>query len=146
MRKLYLLVLLFAALLTGCSKSAGGGQKAFDMQMLDGEWQIVLLGEDRLPFEADEEAPNMLFDITNGSFACYVGCNRMGGNLLVGEDTLQMTDIFATRMYCPDKMETEEALGSALERVHSVRVAEDGGLLLTDGSGKVLITLAKERK
>ncbi len=146
MRKLYFFVLLFAALLTGCSKTSGSGQKGFDMQMLDGEWQIVLLGEDSLPFEADEEAPNMLFDITNQSFACYVGCNRMGGTLSVGEDSLRMTDIFATRMYCPDKMETEEALGSALEQVHGVRVAEDGGLLLTDEAGRVLITLAKERK
>ncbi len=135
MRKLYLIVLLFAALLTGCSKTSGSGQKGFDMQMLDS-----------LSFEADEEAPNMLFDVTNRSFACYVGCNRMGGTLSVGEDSLRMTDIFATRMYCPDKMETEEALGSALEQVHSVRVAEDGGLLLTDEAGRVLITLAKERK
>lgn len=146
MRKLYLFILLFAALLIGCSKPSGGGQKGFDMQMLDGEWQIVLLGEDSLPFEADEEAPNMLFDITNRSFACYVGCNRMGGTLSVGQDSLRMTDIFATRMYCPDKMETEEALGNALEQVHGVRVAEDGGLLLTDEAGRVLITLAKERK
>ncbi len=146
MRKLYLFAILAVSLLTGCSKQSGGSAKGVDMEELDGEWQIVLLGEDKLSFEADEEAPNMVFDVRNCSFACYVGCNRIGGRLSVGEDTLRMTDIYATRMYCPDKMETEQAIGSALERVHSVLTADDGGLLLTDEAGAVLITLAKERK
>ncbi len=145
MKKTYLFLCLLAALCMGCSKNASTTSTAFDLHSLQGEWQIVQLDSVPLLAEADEEAPNILFDIDHHSFACYIGCNRMGGTLSIDGDTLSLTDIYATRMYCQDKMEQEQRLGEVLEQVSFAERTPDGNVLLTNSTHTTLLTLTPLR-
>ena len=143
MKKTYLCLCLLAALSMGCSKTTSTTSTAFDLHNLQGEWLIVQLDSVPLHAEADEEAPNILFDVDNHSFACYIGCNRMGGTFSIEGDSLRLTDIYATRMYCPDKMDQEQRLGEVLEQVSSAVPTPDGNLLLSNSSHTAQLTLTR---
>lgn len=134
MKKTYLFLCLLAALCMGCSKNSSTTSTAFDLHNLQGEWLIVQLDSVPLHAEADEEVPNILFDVDNHSFACYIGCNRMGGTFSIEGDSLRLTDIYATRMYCPDKMDQEQRLGEVLEQVSFAEQTPDGNILLSNPS------------
>ncbi|HCS87482.1 MAG TPA: hypothetical protein DIW30_03425 [Bacteroidales bacterium] len=141
-RQPFIILLLAALLPIGCSKKAST-ENSFKTESLNGEWQIVSIHQETLQTAADEEIPSISFNTEDKSFSCYVGCNRMGGTLSTDNDSLRLGNIFSTRMYCPDKMGTEQKLGIALEQVRLAQTSDDGNLLLQDAEGRTLVTLLR---
>lgn len=139
MKKHGLGMLLVMLLLAACGKQTAKVTTA----QLDGRWLLLTVEGVGVPVVDAEEQPNMYFNVADSLFACYVGCNRMGGTLLVKEGKLTFGNVFATRMYCEDTIELEDRLGVLLPQITGVSFMEDGTLVLYDSDERQLVTLVK---
>ncbi|MCM1034782.1 MAG: META domain-containing protein [Paludibacter sp.] len=143
MKKQLMYLFSAALLLSACGKQ----QKGITSEQLNGRWNIVSVNDSNIvSVETDEisaEVPNLYFSVEDSLFACYAGCNRMGGSLILEENTISLGDMFSTRMYCEDAMELEDLLGSLLPQVTQATLSETGELLLTDANGNTLLQLTK---
>lgn len=135
MKKLFLFAaVLFAAVMTSCGTS--GNQVD-----LSGEWNIVSVEGQKLE---GESSPFVGFDIKEGRLYGNAGCNNIMGSLeldSVNPGRIVLSNIGATRMMCPD-MNTESKVLGALNNVSGYQ-ASANGVELTDGSGKVVLSLEK---
>lgn len=126
-------------LLAACGKPAA----TVTVEQLDGTWLIRTVEGAELPAVDMEEQPNMFFNAADSMFACYVGCNRMGGSLKLGNGGLLLGNVFSTRMYCHGLMELEDRLGALLPQVAKASLTDDGTLSLFDATDTELLTLVR---
>ncbi len=82
--------------------------------------------------------------IDGAEYTATVGCNTIGGAVVVAGTSLTLAPGVSTRMYCAELAEAEAALQRDLGAVASFRLAGDR-LELLDGSGKTLRTFAPEQ-
>jgi putative lipoprotein len=78
----------------------------------------------------------------DGNVSGNGGCNSFGGKATVDGSKLKFGDLFSTMMACEEaKMKQEAAFLAALEKTASYRI-ENGTLILLDGAGVGIATLA----
>ncbi|NCI46137.1 META domain-containing protein [Sediminibacterium soli] len=95
---------------------------------LSGEWflQPVLASD-----TATGKLPTLRFDLRNGTFTGFTGCNRINGNFLLKGDTLHFNEkINLTRIVCEGYNEKEFLLN--LLRVERYRIKEGVLWLMVD--------------
>jgi len=80
-----------------------------------------------------------------GRVAATVGCNRIGGGVMLGKGTVKFGPLMMTRMACEEAlMEQENRFAEALSKV-SLYLLEDGDrvLLFMDEEGEVAVRLTR---
>ncbi len=81
---------------------------------------------------------------SNGSVSAHSGCNGMGGQATIRDNTIRFGPLVGTMMACPEpRMQVENQFRAALEATRNWRV-ERGALVLLSGRGARLVVLARE--
>jgi len=136
--KFWISLLVVALFLSACGGKGSANQPALNgthwvLEQINGSPVI----ENTLPslsFQGDKEVGG------NAS------CNRFNGSYEIKDGALTFSPLATTMMACPDPaglMEQEAAYLKALEAAASYRV-EDGKLLVSDASGKVVLVFAPQ--
>lgn len=131
-----------AALLTILmATSCGSTKTSLKPEALNGEWNILTVNGKQA---TAEKQPFIGMDLKAQRLYGCAGCNRIIGSVEAGTSKagrISFGKVGSTRMLCPD-MDTEMAVLEALNSVNGYKGTEKE-LILTDGSGHTLLTLAK---
>jgi heat shock protein HslJ len=84
------------------------------------------------------------FRLMDGRYSATVGCNGIGGDVVLAGPTLTLKPGMSTQMYCEGLMDAEGALRRDLDAVAGWRI-EAGKLTLVDAGGRALRVFAPER-
>lgn len=135
MKKICFLIVAVLAMIS-CSSN----KNVASLSSLGGEWEIVKI--DGSDVAAAEEKPFIGFNLADTLVYGSTGCNQLTGALNADASTgsIDFRALGSTRRMCAD-MEAEQQVLSALGRVSSFSVAEDGMLLLLDADKKTVIEL-----
>ncbi len=107
-------------------------------QSLEGtEWHLLQLGGETVAGDAPQGEPTLTLDPEQGRASGTGGCNGFNGSYEVDGDTIRFGEIAATRMMCPEGMDTEDGFFYALEAARTYAVV-DGHLELYDENGERL--------
>ncbi|HMT72889.1 MAG TPA: META domain-containing protein [Chitinophagaceae bacterium] len=84
----------------------------------------------------------MKFNAANLSAGGNGSCNSFGGTLYVSNDSISITNIFSTKMYCDGVQQTEDSFFNQLEKATRYKIKEKT-LLLYKGSTLLLEFMAE---
>ena len=119
-----------AALMAGCC-ACRSYQKRTQRPLVGTEWQLIQLGGRNVQ---PEEGRFTIEFLADGTLAGVGSCNRLTGRYeLKGDRGLKIGPVGMTMMMCPGDMDTEHALGVALEEADHYDMDGPMLLLLTDG-------------
>ena len=82
------------------------------------------------------------FNAANLSAGGNGSCNSFGGTLYVSNDSISITNIFSTKMYCDGVQQTEDSFFNQLEKATRYKIKEKT-LLLYEGSTLLLEFMAE---
>ena len=121
MLKIGLSVLLLVMATSGCA-----AQRCDHCPTLhDIHWKLVgLNGEPAKTFEGDRETYLQL-SIDENRLQGSGGCNRFFGTYELKGETIRFGKIGATRMYCEDAMEQEDAFFAMLDQATRYRITDN---------------------
>ncbi|MBK8952097.1 MAG: META domain-containing protein [Chitinophagaceae bacterium] len=77
------------------------------------------------------------FNAVKNSAGGNGSCNSFGGTLLAAKDSISITNIFSTKMYCDGVQQTEDSFFGQLEKINRFKI-KDKTLLLYDDSNLLL--------
>lgn len=141
MKKLFLS--MCAAALVAVMSSCGGKVSTMPAEELSGEWNVIAIGDASVQTVPDQPAPFLAFDAVNNQLMGNVSCNNIFGSYMTGaEGQIDLSGLGATRMMCPD-MALEDSILKALGEVKKFGQDEAGNLILMNGEGKAVLTLAR---
>ncbi len=142
MKKKGIVVAACAAVLLGaCGTSretAAGGK-------IGGEWSIVKVNGQEVKAADVENTPFIGFSEQDGRLYGSTSCNRLLGSFKADAKTgsIDLGNVGSTRMMCA-KMDVEQKVLEALNKVKKYKVGAGGSLSLDDAAGKTLIELKKK--
>ena len=139
-RRLRLIALVTAILITACGGAAGPGGGTAD---LDGDW-VLQSGT-----SAGTEVPivdgyDITLTIDGDDWGGTAACNSYGGTAQVDGSQVSVTEVLQTEMACPEEgvMESEAQYLDAFRQVSSLEVADDR-LVLRDDPSDTELTFAR---
>lgn len=139
-----LLFLLAIILLAGCrttQETIDTDQNMLiddDIPTIHGTWELREISEEQAEINwFMEQLPFIEFDLTEGRFSGFGGCNQIGGNFRIEHHNIDLYDITATRMHCGEDNREPEIL-ALLNEVEFHGVDDERLLLSTEGNGSLL--------
>lgn len=115
------------------------GEGDFMAALGEDRWVLIWLENQAVP--EGERAPNIVFNMDEGSVSGYAGCNRYTGSFTAEDKTVSFGPIAATRMAC-DQLGLEGAYIAMLGRVAGWALTEDI-MSLRDDEG---VTIARFKR
>lgn len=110
---------------------------------LNGEWAITSVGTDEI--SVSESVPTLTFNSETGRVHGYTGINIVNGNYSHEGRKLSLSGLGVTMMAGPaDEMALERKILDAFNATRSVKMSDEGELLLMDGDGNEIMTLARK--
>ena len=110
---------------------------------LNGEWAITSVGTDEIT--ASESVPTLSFNSETERIHGYTGINIVNGNYSHEGRKLSLSGLGVTMMAGPaDEMALERKILDAFNATRSVKMSDEGELLLMDGDGNEIMTLARK--
>lgn len=157
MKKVSLLIAVATMLLTACSSTSktSSTETATTQTVvttvelttsdLEGKWLLQTINGEALPAVDTEEQPNMIFNFTEGRYACFLGCNRINGQVALEDGKIAFSNPLSTRMMCHLEavMELENKVAFLLDEVTSASLSGNT-LTLTTDEGKEIMTMTRE--
>ena len=127
------LMILFAALITGCSSSAGNGDKS---PLTGTEWVLFEMdGEMFVP--ASGKNVTLRLDSDKKSVNGKAPCNTYGGPYTKSSNKISFGELYATEMAC-DELDKETIYFSQMRKVYAYQISGDK-LYLFDSGGMVIL-------
>ncbi|WP_148863590.1 META domain-containing protein [Marinobacter fonticola] len=99
-------------------------------------WVLKTLGNESIEPVQGKRDVHIVFDAER-KLSGLAGCNRFSGPYARSKDSLALGPLASTRMMCPDRAGTENALFVALDRTQRFAIEGETLLLMTE-DGKVL--------
>lgn len=110
---------------------------------LNGEWAITSVGSDEIT--ASESVPTLNFNSETGRIHGYTGINIVNGNYSHEGRRLSLSGLGVTMMAGPeDEMALERKILDAFNATRTVKMSDEGELLLIDGDGNEMMTLVRK--
>ena len=110
---------------------------------LNGEWAITSVGTDEIT--ASESVPTLSFNSETGRIHGYTGINIVNGNYSHEGKKLSLSGLGVTMMAGPaDEMALERKILDAFNATRTVKMSDEGELLLIDGEGNEIMTLVRK--
>lgn len=103
-------------------------------------WKLVQLGDEHVIPEGPQGEPSLTLDAASMGATGTGGCNRYTGTYTVDHDagTLGFSPLAATRMMCPEGMDTEAAFLAAMGEVQAFALTDEGNLELLGAEGALV--------
>lgn len=96
-------------------------------------WALESIGSE--PVEKSGQAPNLEFQLMEGRFFGFAGCNRLNGSIEMTENTIRFSRVAATKKLCPD-MSIENRFMEMIDGKELKFSLEEGQLTLSGEEGK----------
>ena len=110
---------------------------------LNGEWAITSVGSDEKT--VSESVPTLNFNSETGRIHGYTGINIVNGNYSHEGRRLSLSGLGVTMMAGPeDEMALERKILDAFNATRTVKMSDEGELLLIDGDGNEIMTLVRK--
>lgn len=110
---------------------------------LNGEWAITSVGSDEIT--VSESVPTLNFNSETGRIHGYTGINIVNGNYSHEGRRLSLSGLGVTMMAGPeDEMALERKILDAFNATRTVKMSDEGELLLIDGDGNEMMTLVRK--
>lgn len=106
-------------------------------QLAQGKWELVELNGKAVTMPEGKEMPYLNIDSLAENLNGFAGCNRIFGEMHLSGDSIAFPGLAATRMYCIETQDVEDAFMGALNRARTYSV-KDGRLTLGPGNLAVL--------
>ena len=107
-------------------------------------WRLASLGAERAPVAETQTEAYLEFGSVPGRVSGSGGCNRLTCSYALRGDEIELGAIAATRMACERGMDTEDALGAALDATAKWAIV-DGQLELYAADGRLLATFTARK-
>ena len=86
-------------------------------RLADRDWILTSVGDLNDPRGMQDRPATIRFDSAAARAAGFAGCNQFSAGYTLVGDSLSFSPAVATKMMCPNAMQLETSLLSALERV-----------------------------
>lgn len=99
---------------------------------LEGTWELNYINGPRIAFDGlyPDKKPTISFDTKENRVSGNNGCNSYSGNLIVTDQTIDLTVPMAvTKMMCINGQQGEQTYMSTLPKINKYAVSEDGKTL-----------------
>jgi heat shock protein HslJ len=96
------------------------------------QWSLVELDGKAVVTPQGERAPTLLLAADGSRANGFAGCNQWSASYTATDDTLRMTAMIMTRMFCTGRMDLEKDYAAALEAARRYRVTNSRLELLVD--------------
>jgi len=136
-RPLLIVILLTAVLFAACKPQE---QELPEKELVGTYWRLDMLGEESVATPEGMKEAHMILAGDESRVHGHAGCNNFFGQFTTDESTLSFSTLGATRMACPDAMDTEQSFLAALEGTARYQIS---GLFLDlyDAEGTLLARL-----
>jgi len=115
-----------------------------DIPTIHGTWELREISEQQAELTwFREQLPYIQFDLREGRFSGFGGCNQIGGNFSIENHIIDLYNITATRMHCGDENREPEFL-TLLNEVEFHGVDDERLLLSTEEEGSLLFHRVSE--
>ena len=125
--KTFMALLLSVCLLSACeSTKNNNGTTAYDINKLEGTWELEYISAPNITFESLYPAtrPFIKFDIANKTLGGRTSCNHFSKPLVTKDSLIDFSGpIMMTKMYCPG--EGEPTFVNVLTKVTSYKVDDN---------------------
>ncbi len=111
---------------------------------LDGNWQVVSIGDDQGKLQATVGEKKTTLSFAKGEVSGSAGCNSITGTMTQTDATVAWRKVAMTEMACPDKaiMQQEGAYWRAINASATFKIV-DGTLEFRNQAGAVTLTAVK---
>jgi heat shock protein HslJ len=96
------------------------------------QWSLVALGGTAVTTPADQKAPSLVLTAMGSHAGGFAGCNQWSASYTATDDTLRVTGMIMTRMFCTGRMDLERDYVAALETARNYRITNTRLELLVD--------------
>lgn len=114
-----------------------------NLNFFNGAWRVTEIGGVNM---TGDRAPEMVIDLADGKIHGNAGCNVLNGSVtqnLDHEGGIGFTNLYTTRMTCPE-IAIEQAFILALEEVETCVPGDNDNIaLLKDATGKTVISMVR---
>ena len=122
----------------------GCGEYVAD-ERLAGIWYLKTLNGKKVKVKNENKKPQMELVLNSNKVSANMGCNGIGGGFSLMNNTLYFDENFmSTQMYCEGVMELETEFTKSLVSKSLKYTFENHNLVLTDYSGKVVMTFSQD--
>lgn len=97
------------------------------------QWSLVELAGKAVATPQGERAPTLLLAADGSRANGFAGCNQWSASYTATDDTLRLTGMIMTRMFCTGRMDLERDYAAALEAARSYRINDARLELVADG-------------
>jgi heat shock protein HslJ len=87
-------------------------------------WSLVELNGKALTTPTGQKAPTLQLATSGGRASGFGGCNQWSATYTTSDDTVRLTGMIMTRMFCVDRMDLEKEYTTALESVSTYRLKD----------------------
>jgi heat shock protein HslJ len=99
-------------------------------------WALVQVGDRSVTVGDDQREPHLLFNADTNTFKGFAGCNQIFGSIETEGNELAFGPVAATKRYCQEAMELEQAVMGMLNAVTDFTI--DGDVILLRDGERVL--------
>ena len=103
-----------------------------EVKLEDTYWALLELNGKPITVNVNDNAPYLELNSKKSSAFGFGGCNRFFGSYEATDGSLKLGALGATRMACPDGMDQEQALFTALDATTRYEIHESELLLFAD--------------
>lgn len=120
----YYFLIIFAISMAGCTpkpKPSGGNSPATvkkDIPLIGPRWMLKKINDDMQPYQPDGQVLWLQLLLGGTQFSAYGGCNNGGGKYTVEKNTIRLTEMVSTKMYCEPNMKLENAFFNKLQQAN----------------------------
>ncbi len=108
-----------------------------------GKWVLSTLNGAPVQLPEGAERPYLTIDSLRVNVTGFAGCNRVFGTMKVWGDSIAFPGLAATRMYCQETQQVEDAFLDALNKASTYSVKDERLVLL---AGKEVAVLQRQAK
>lgn len=116
-------LLLFVSLILGaCSITQPSSEEM--MQITDTQWQLLTINNQEISPLKKDFVPFIAFEKDTKVYG-YDGCNRFFGSYETSENSLELSPLAGTKMFCEDMMEIADQFMRALVLAKNYEIKEN---------------------
>lgn len=135
MKKLILIAAVF--LMSACASTPSPS--------IAGDWKLVSYGEARYPTPAIEGVEAVISFDPKGQMSGNVGCNGFGGKYELKDETLVVSEVMSTMMFCDETSQQEQAVLGILSTQNGLQIELNGDTLkIKSALDETAITLTRK--
>lgn len=89
-----------------------------NIPLIGPRWMLKKINDDMQPYQPDGQVLWLQLLLGGTQFSAYGGCNNGGGKYTVEKNTIRLTEMVSTKMYCEPNMKLENAFFNKLQQAN----------------------------